>query len=344
MELTLITHDKPAIEKEVEKLKEQQTPEGNFKNFGKFPDFNRNNRESTGTYFETAFILISILKAQSFTTKSYMDVINKAFGYLDDDKNKLTVDNEGLSIAAYAYSLGAKYNDDRISTVKEMLKKIEKFVIVTDNHQKCYRISLNENTCNMRHTAYTAMAYLKLNDIDKAMPLVYWLLKNYNFNLYTGYTYNTAILSEPIAEAAVTLNTASTNLKVTLKNELRFKEMLKFTQATVKNYHEIIYPPNSRLVDMTVSGTGFCSITRITELMIVEKFSYPKFDVTLKTDIKAQRNNEKILRVCAKYDATDSSYLILVNVIYEVEMPSGYIYMGILDEKSKMKEIKVSLI
>lgn len=344
MKLDLITHDKPIIEKEMEKLKDAQTDSGNFTNFGKFPSFTdkESKRQSTATYFQTAFILISLLKAQEFVDKDYLDVINKAFSFLDSKTNRNPIDYEGVSIGAYAYALGMKHDSSREEVAIEFLRQLENAKVDHGDSKKCYKIKINSKACDMRHTAYAAMAYLKLDDVKSAMPLIYWLLKEFNFYSLSGYTYNTAILSEPIAEAAVALGVKSTDFEVTLNDRHRLNKSFKYTNANKNDRHEVKFIPNTKYIDMTVEGTGYCSITRIDETVVTEHILSPSFTVDIDSNIESTRSNERIVKICAMYNSTGLTETSIVNVIYEVEFPTGYVYAGILNEKKQQEFIKVS--
>ncbi|XP_070504802.1 CD109 antigen-like [Chironomus tepperi] len=341
MELKLIPMDKSAIEKELDVLKDAQTENGHFGNFGSVPDFDRHDRGNTQQYFETAYILVSFLKAKSLVDKDYSDVIDKAFSYLDNDKNKHSVDNEGLSIAAYANVLEGSY--ERKLTAMELMDTIEKSSIEYKNNKKCLKIRPNDDKCSLRHTAYTALVYLKLDQIHKAMPLIYWLLKSYNFQTYNGYTYNVAIMTEPIAEAAIYLQTDSTDFEVMLKDELNFEKSLRITKENSTEAHKILFPSYSKLFSSTASGHGYCSITKITEKIYSQSKSSAAFEVTVGVMVNATnlRPKEKVVQICAEFDASNSDFFTLSNVIYEVEMPSGYIYVGMVDEEKVSKEISL---
>ncbi|XP_070504782.1 uncharacterized protein [Chironomus tepperi] len=338
MELQLINADIPTIEKELDKLKKQQTDDGNFENFGNFPSFSDDTkRKDTRTYFQTAYVLISFLKAKKFVTNSYQDVIDKAFKYLDSKSIRNLVDIEGKSIAAYAYALN-KEDGAAIDTAKDFLDGIEEVMIDYGGNKRCFKIERSSSNCDMRHTAYAAMAYLTLDDIGKAMPLIYWMIKEYNFYMYQGYTYNTAILSEPIADAAVALGVDFTNFEVTLKSDNKPLKSLKFDKRN-NNYEEIPFIPNTLSLDVTVDGTGFCSVTRVDEIIITEATMIDLFTVTV-TPSTSNTQNEKIVTVCASYNSTDQEKDSILNVVYEVEFPSGYIYGGIVDEKKQRQDIK----
>ncbi|KAL7011303.1 hypothetical protein ACKWTF_014220 [Chironomus riparius] len=336
MELKLINADIPVIEKELDKLKKAQTTAGSFENFGNFPDIREDpSRKNTQNYFQTAFVLISFLKAQKIVTNSYMDVIDKAFIYLDDESNRYSVDSEGLSIAAYAYALGIEYDEGRENEAKKLLDTIERAKVDYGGNKKCFKIKTASTECHMRHTSYAAMAYLKLNEIDKAMPLIYWMLKEYNFYIYQGYTYNSAILSEPIADATIALGVDVTDFEVALTSEDKPYKKFKFTNKNVNDYHEVPFIPNVNKISMIVEGTGFCTVTRVNEFMVEEAEINNQFSVTI-----TPKASEGIVNVCASYSSTESNQNSILNVVYEVEFPTGYIFAGVVNEQSHRKDIK----
>jgi len=342
MELKLIPVDKSAIENELNALKEVQMESGQFKNFGSVPDLDRSDRGNTPEYFETAYILVTFLRVKELIDKDYSDVIDKAFKYLDNENNKHTVDNEGLSVAAYANILEGSY--ERKLIAMELLDTIEKSAIDYKNNKKCFKIKPQDEKCSLRHTAYAAMVYLKLKEIHKAMPLIYWLLKSYNFQTYNGYSYNVAIMTHPIAEAAIYLQTDMTDFEVILKDELNFEKSLRITKENSTEAHKILFPSYSKIFNSSAYGHGYCSITKITEKIYSQSKSSAVFEIsaTIIANSTSLKSKEKVVRVCAEFDASNSDFFTLSNVIYEVEMPSGYVYVGILNEDKMLKDIKVS--
>lgn len=311
------------IEKELDELKRKQNPNGSFDDFGQLP-------YSKDVYFQTAYIAHSFLKVKNVVKKSYSDVLANCFAFLDNQSNMLQSGKEGLSMAAYAYALYGKKE-----RTLELLKEVEKEVHQITESQKCFKLQTLD-PCDIRHSSYAAMAYIKINEKVKALHIFNWLVQHHNENKYSSNTHAYAIATEVIAEMAKLLKTLDTDFKVTLKNEANFEKTIHVTDKNMKETFEIEYPEYSRMVDLTASGKGFCSITLIMEKTITINETASKFEMDVK------QLSETLVQVCATYKPNEELNVaeILNNVIYDVEMPSGHIFSKVVDADN-IPQIKV---
>lgn len=329
--------DKTALQKEFDDLEKLQASNGTFSNFNFYFSLRGNGDilKFTERYFSAAYCLIPFLKHKDFLDKDYSHVIEKAFMYLNKRENRLQVMRYGLSIAAYAYALANKRRE-----AEELLDKVEETFIDRGNNKKCYKIEGKDGECDVTHTAYAALALLKLNLISRAEPLIYWFMDTkMNFNLLQE-TYYTAAITEPIAELGIALKSDVTNLRISLKNEHGFTKNLEVLKDNSHIPQDIELPNYSQDVISTISGYGYCTVSMIFERIVIVPQIVAIFKVNIHTDVASTIPNEKIVRVCAKYDAQAGMDPVLVNVIYEIGMPSGYIYSGIVGPESQ-NDIKV---
>lgn len=345
MNLRLVPMNMEPIEKELDILGSFQREDGSFDYFGSFPDYNSKNPSSTRNYFETAFVLIPFLKARGFTNKSYEVVINKALEFLIEREQKFTRENEALSVTAYVYALCSKNETDNSFKyrTKHLLDQIELAKIEYNQRELCFKIKVEDGECDIRQTAYAAMAYLGVNEIQNALPLIRWLAKFHNEKVAKEEMYTAAVMAEPIADvASYLLSAAKPNFSVTVTDEFDFNEILWINETTSSELHKIILPTHSQKITFSFNGHGFCSLTYIHEhMMEIIPAIEPAFDVNINTTIYESSNkvNEKVFRVCATY--LENNYQPMHTVIYEVDLPSGYVYNGIMDEDEKRKKIKV---
>ncbi|KAL7011301.1 hypothetical protein ACKWTF_014218 [Chironomus riparius] len=337
MEIGAIPANKRIIQNELDALKNLQTEDGDFNDFGSFPEFLTTDRQETAKFFQTSFVLIPFLKFKGFIKKSYENVINKGFEYLNDMGNRLRTDNEGLSIAAYVYALND--NHDEAQNLLDVVEQ-EKFQI--SDKQRCLKISRSHSNCSIRHTSYAAIAYFAMNQGSNARPLINWLLESHNLNKYYANTHTYAIATEAIAKLASSRRSHGTNFTVQFKNEGNFNKTVNIEQKNVAKPVEIDFPDYSLTADMTISGHGYCSVTTIIEKTVTIGKTTPDFRVTVKPTSKRLNSNERILKVCAVYDPQgDINLATLFDVIYDVEMPSGYIYLNVVDFEVRAHDIKM---
>lgn len=337
MEIGALPANMKVIYGELDALKRLQTESGDFNDFGDFPEFASKGREKTFKFFQTAFTLIPFLKFREFISKKYDDVINKAFDYLNRDENRLETDNEGLSIAAYAYALNGSNVEAQM-----FLKEVENDKLQISDKQRCLKISKSHSKCDIRHTSYAAIAYFSMNDQASAKPLINWLLESHNLNKYYSNSHSYAIATEAISKLASTMKSYGTNFTVTFKNEANFTKVANFVKENGTKPVEVEFPEYSLSAKMTARGYGHCSITTIIEKTVTLSQTTPNFKITIKPISKRLKSNEKIIRVCAAYEPPGDQFMaVLTNVIYDVEIQSGFIYQNVVDFDIKADEIKV---
>jgi len=334
MELNALKMNKQIIENELDEIKSFQDSEGKFTKFGNMPESDSD--PDTARYFETAYVLIPFLKFRALLSKDYSDVINKGMSYLKGSTNKLGLKRQALSMAAYAFAL----NNDT-TEAKELLEAVEGDVI-KNKTEKCYKLERSSASCDLRHTSYTANAYLTLNDVNKARPAIVWLLQTYNINKYYSNTHAHAIATEAIAKFLSSLKLNKTSeLTVNIRNDGDFNKNVLVNKNNSAEPIEFSVPDYSLMVNTSVSGYGYCSITTVVEKTLSVDVIDPKFTLKI-TQHNTSISSEKIIRVCATYNPNESqdSRQTLLNVIYDVKIPSGYIYSSIVDYEKK-PEIKV---
>jgi len=286
-------------------------------------------------YFAAAYCLIPAVRHRKFMDGKYDDFIKKGFSYLDNDNNRLQVMRYGLSIAAYVYAL-----DNQPEKAKNLLKEVEKSYIHHADNKRCYKIFEGDTQCDVRHTTFVALTYLALNDIVKVEPIIYYLLSKKQAYDYTQNTQFLAVVTEPIADMGVILNVDDTNLKIAVKDEHSFNHEFQITSSNSDVPQTIEMPQKSEQVSSTISGKGYCTVSGIFERIVVVPQINNVFSVSIKKRSESGSAVTKYVEVCATYHQQTGMKPVLVNVVYEVEMPSGYIFLEVKDS-DKHPEIKV---
>lgn len=333
MEIGAIPKNDKIITKELDELKKKQNPNGSFKDFGSFPAFKTRKNLNTDEYFETAYVLIPFLKLRK-SFKRYEKVIKNAFNFLNSSEKKLSATLRGCAIAAYAYAL----DNNRIAA-KELLDKLEDAYIAYPNNRKCFKISRASLKCSLRHTSYAALAYLTIGEISEATKLVHWLLKDMQLKFFHLNTHEYAVATEPVAKLAAILKVPKTDFTVTLRNERNFSAALRI-KATNKNQMQFIeIPEYSHDVSYAAEGHGYCSVTVLYEQLIAIRRVSTSFSVNVNFIVTPRKKYESKVKICARQ--TDEFAITLFNVIYEIEMPSGYVYSEVVDIQRKQNQIKV---
>ncbi|XP_070504792.1 thioester-containing protein 1 allele S3-like [Chironomus tepperi] len=310
MEIGALPENQEIIEKELNLLKDQQTS-----------------------------IISEVSQAifRNFVNKNYDAVINKGFSYLNGITSGSPSDMESYSIAAYAYALLGNHK-----MAKSLLKQTEKHKKEFNTKKYCLKSSFDTD-CNIMHTSYAVIAYLTMNMTREAKPFSAWIMDSYKPNKYYSYTNTYAVAAEAISKFLIANpSTAKTDFTVTLTNEMDFNKVIHVTKANQKNEVEVIYPDYTLNPQFSIQGSGFCSITKIMESTIALTQSSSKFTL-LVTTRGGSSTREKIVKVCATYQPKEDEVSLetIFNVIYDVELPSGYVYKEIVNLSSK-PEIKLA--
>ncbi|CAG9810260.1 unnamed protein product [Chironomus riparius] len=332
MEIGALPKNARVVEQELDALKGKQNADGTFGDFGPTPP-------SRSTYFQTAYVLIPFLKIKkmNFLTKNYDEVIQRCFSHLTGIHAVSGTDKEAYGLAALAYALNGDNNQ-----AQKMLDEVEKDIVRIDKIRKCYKLSRSQTKCDMRHTSYVAITYLTMKKVENAKALITWLLTSYRVYSAYEYTYDVAITTEAIAKFLITREVhPTTDFKATLTNELDFNEVVHITTKNQKDAKEIIFPAYTLKPKVSVTGSGYSSITTIIESTVALVQTSSKFLLTVKP--AKSTSNIKTVQICATYQPLEDevSMQTLVNVIYDVEMPSGYTYTDI-DSLDKKPEIKMA--
>lgn len=329
MDVEALPKDIKMIEKEFDVLKELQNENGSFDNFGNILDVQENS--SSAEYFQTAFILIPFLKFRGFVSKSYDEVIEKGLNFLNKTRNSEDLNLEAQSVAAYAYAL----NGDKNQTL-EILNKVEKQSNQFEKDQKCYKLSANHSSCNLRLTAYSTLAYLTINQTVSIQNCVNYLLSQHQLKSYHGTNFNHAITVEAISKFLITNSDNNlTDLKVKFTSERGIEKILNINNSNENIRHKFIFPDKTLHPLLSMSGTGTCLVRKYIKSKVTVERQNSKINATA-TPLPVLVQNERIVRVCADYQQegnfTDSQSFFLV--IYDVELPSGYIFEEIMNLSS----------
>lgn len=321
------------MELELDVLRTLQNSDGTFRNFGSIPP-SKDRNGAYMKYFQTAYILHVFLKSKKIVGEKYDDVIQRSFNFLNSDSNRLLAGKRELSIAAYAYALAGQKD-----TAKRLLKEVEKESLIINKsfenpQMKCYKSS-SDSDCDIVHSSYALLAYLTVHESKFVEPVFMWLIDSYNKNKYSSNTYLFAIATEAIAKKTKK-QSEETDFTITLENEHTFRKTIHVTNENMNEVFEEEFPKFSRKAKISASGQGFCSITTIIEKTVTVSKTETMFTLNV-TPL-----SQTMLEVCAIYDPRDvtNSLDSLNNVIYDVEMPSGYIFSEVVDFDN-IKEIKV---
>ncbi|XP_070499789.1 thioester-containing protein 1 allele R1-like [Chironomus tepperi] len=307
---------------------------GTFDNFSFYYDFfaPQDEYDKSIKYFATAYCLVPFLRHREMLGSQYDDFIRDGLEYLKGLDNRFGISSYGLSVAAYVFALNKDRNSSQV-----LLGELEIFTY-RDGNKKCYKISEKDADCLIRHTAFAALALIQLDMLTEAEPVVNWLLSKSYFD---GMRMNDdAIITEAVAEMAIKLKTSDTNLNVVVRNERDFRKSVIIKDFNSHIQQNVQLPIDSESAAYKISGTGYCTITMFFEIIVTVPSSVPKFTITINTDVPSPGTNQRIVNVCGRFnDDKFKPKVTIVNVIYEIGMPSGYTFYKIKDKGPEIKHI-----
>lgn len=335
MKIGAITQNKNQIYNDFGNVVTYQNSDGSFRNFGPYPTMNSGD-SATQIYFQTAYVLISLIKHRDYSVGDYTSYRTRAFTYLDSPSKKLNIQPEAMSVAAYAYAL-----NNETSKAEELMKEVEKHVIKDGPKEKCFKYSTQSSSCDIRHTAYSILAYVAMNQTTKARPLVLGLLKKFSLATSFQSTHGYAIAAEAIATLLSETKVAETDFTVTLKNDYDFERIMTFNALNSSYTGEVIFPDYSKRAYISSTGNGYCTVLTVIESMIRLPTIKSYFNIKIKPTVSLNKIRE--IEFCANHIANAEHGTNINDVRFEIDMPSGYIFKEMLDRQSKGHFIEVSL-
>ena len=330
MNIKAVTMNKALIQEDFRRLKAFQASDGSFSNFGRYPE-RVSGEAASNKYFETAFVLVSFLKYRDYFDQDYSSLINKAFGFLDSPSSKVSIQPEAQSIAAYAYAL-----NNNIAKAEAHMLDVERFAVIKGSKastEKCFKATKTTTTCDMRHTAYSILAYHAMDQPQKIKPLVIGIVKTFSLDKSFSHVHAYSIAAEAISTVLSEAKVTEVDLSVNLKNEFNFDQTITLNSKNSSLVHELSFPDYSKFAYISTTGSGMCSVTMVVEKMIRFPVSKSYFNLT----IARQENQKEFTRTkfCFKYIGIDGTPDINDKVLFEVEMPSGYMFEEVEDKQNK---------
>lgn len=317
MQLGVNPNEKRNLIKYLDFLSKNFDINGTFviKNYAKVSS---NSKPSSKAIHFTCFAVLAFSINQDFLGddyKPYLNQINESLNYVQD---QLGMDNYASSICAYAFAISDRTNASLI-----LLEQLDKGGR-TNVDTKFWNLddTMNDTDSHTREliAGYTAKAYLYHNNIEKAKPIVKWLMKQRNSNGEFSDSYSTVIAMEALAELAARTKYAKNNMLIKVISEKGYSNDVSITQnnMAIANFMEM---PNTLNLTVVAKGTGYALVTTFYE------FTKPVNNVSdiFELFVKLSKQNTTTLQVSAcvtkrKYNETDQ-------IMMELSLSSGYVYM-----------------
>lgn len=312
--------------------RKNQKPNGMFKSSWLWSDIPFEPDSETQESFDvrhTAFVLISYLKNPQLLNR-YKDTVDKAFKFIDDNKDK--ADSFALTLIAYCYALGGRKSD-----ALDVLTRLKQFTFVDHDQKFIYWVSPEDHVrFKVILTGYTALAYLNINDELSAKPYVDWLITQRDPQGDFDDDFDTAIGTEAIVRMA--RNVRQTDMNIQVENAIGEKVvdyMVTDENALIPYYFEI--PKHFGEYKIIASGMGKVVVGAFYKFTKSDDILSDTFDLKVqpvKSDLQAS------IHACVNYK---SQTHLNETVIMEFALASGFVYDPHLNDFSTHEIVKVSL-
>lgn len=281
-----------------------------------YSKFSGGSNTQSQTVHYTCFALIAFLVNRNMVDNfsTYENQISKSFSYVE---GRLSVDNYAASICAYALALDDRPASGRLLTqldLKGRTDGVTKYWDLDDN------VSAPHST-RVVIAGYIARAYMHLNRMDKAKPIIKWLMKQRNANGGFSDTYSTVVGMEALAEMALRTRTVDPNMKIKITNERGQSETRQITPSNAVSAQLIEMPKRTLNAMIEAEGTGYALVTTYYEFTKTVENISNVFDLHVSP---YKEGNELRIVSCATKKLPSKTD----QIIMEFSLSSGYVYMA----------------
>ncbi|XP_065072649.1 thioester-containing protein 1 allele S3-like isoform X6 [Ochlerotatus camptorhynchus] len=318
-----ISVDEKIIDKSLEWLSDQQSPNGSFPEVGKVSHTDMQGGSGQGIAL-TAYTLIAFLENKNLITK-YQNVINKALDYIVRNTEGLD-DNYALAIAAYALQLADHSNKDYTLSLLDTKA-------TTDDDQKWWNKPIPEadkknpwygkpNSVNVEMSAYGMLAFLEAGLDSDALPIMKWLIGQRNDKGGFQSTQDTVVGLQALAKLAAKITSKNNDVTIVVTyNDNQQKEMKVNTENNMI-LQKFELPPSAKDIDIKATGKGFAIVSLGYKYNMNVTGEWPRF--VLDPQVNKNSNQDYLhLTVCTNFVPTTGQNKSNMAVM-EVGFPSGF--------------------
>ncbi|KAJ8303201.1 hypothetical protein KUTeg_019597 [Tegillarca granosa] len=289
----------------------------------------------------TAYIVISLLEGLDALDASVQQqvrsqAITPAINTLKNnfDKDKTTMKPYMLALTAYALSL---YGDPKVTEVLQILESLAK----VGNGTKCWGdyclgsdkpvpmanakmamdyIIIKPKANTVEIAAYVLLAYIKVNDINKAQPVLNWLVSQMSDIGGFHSTQDTVLGLQALSTfAAKSTQNLNVNVEVSHGTTVHTFPMVTNNNKNMLQRQQI--PSDVRSIDIKATGSGTVLLTLVWQYNMKKDLSTQEIDLTVTTSPMNDNNRYK-LDICSKYVGKGGSGQM---AIVKVEVATGYV-------------------
>lgn len=299
-------------------LKDNQDSDGKFSEYGTVPLHNDSEVSLT------AFTVIAFFSgAKIIDISRFYQTIEKSLNFIEQASPNLN-DNYEIAIAAYALALGER----NVANLLEILEKNSYYDGFTNmmfwekdlNAAKGSTLSAIKNEIS----AYAILAYVKTNKIEKAIPIVKWLVKQQNVDGQFSSYHDTAIALEALAAFASKFFSNQLDMEIDLNLPNSQKMAFKLNNNNRYELQKIKLPENLRNASLDTKGSGI--------VLFQVLYSYNKFSTKIDkmfnlkvTEIPMTNVSLLHLKICTSYIPENSLHLNNGKSTVEIHLPKGYV-------------------
>lgn len=289
----------------------------------------------------TAYIVISLLEGLDALDASVQQqvrsqAITPAINTLKNnfDKDKTTMKPYMLALTAYALSLNGDPKVTEVLQILESLAKVgngtkcwgdyclgsDKPVPMADAKMAMDYIIIKPKANTVEIAAYVLLAYIKVNDINKAQPVLNWLVSQMSDIGGFHSTQDTVLGLQALSTfAAKSTQNLNVNVEVSHGTTVHTFPMVTNNNKNMLQRQQI--PSDVRSIDIKATGSGTVLLTLVWQYNMKKDLSTQEIDLTVTTSPMNDNNRYK-LDICSKYVGKGGSGQM---AIVKVEVATGYV-------------------
>lgn len=342
MKMGIVPENVDIIEKALNFCAQNQNDDGSFQETSQslvftFPE----ELQESQSACLTLFVIISFLKNQEFVQNSYTHVIKKAFDYIYHYLLQLNSEYDIYPFAVFAYAEALANRSDHQICVNIIKSLYMNFV--TDGETKYFKFGKDDTVASLDKkvfiSAYVAMAYIQIDQIKDAKPIIRWLLQQVTSQGISSSSYSTAVAMEALAMMSEKIGVGNTSIQFKIFND--DKSEIKEYTLNNKNQltpHIIPMPHGINGLFIEARGIGYGDL----EIFFEYDEFLPYYNKIFNIDVRSTIKTDDLVKIdaCATrdIDEQDFDYWFKPNtdrydvVIMEFRLTNGFVYVA---EQSK---------
>ncbi|RWS25096.1 CD109 antigen-like protein [Leptotrombidium deliense] len=260
----------------------------------------------------TAYVFIALISNNS-NDPTVNEKIKKTENYL---VNRMKTTNDIYEMSIITYALYLRNSSEKESAFEKLIKASK-----SNADHTFWKYSDNDEAASTEMSSYALMSLMMKNEIEKALPVLRYLISKQNSKGGFSSTQDTVIGIQGMASFAEKFSNKSPSLKIDVKSE-QLKNEIKSLGVNSENsivLQEMLLSPKTQKVTLTATGEGSAIMQLSYQYNIMNTTSTPAFEIRQVID-EGTAEGIMSMTVFTKYLKGKQSGM----AVMEVTLPSGF--------------------